>query len=345
MMSNIVKVVPYEASRATDWERYVRTNPRSVVAHSLAWKAVVEKAYGHLSFYLMAYRENHVVGVLPLFLIRSPFFGKFLVTAPFLTFGGLLCDDETAEFVLSRKLKELVRDLGCDYAEIRNQLPVSVFENTKSIYCSPMLDLSVGEDALLKGLDRGARFSLNRGQRENLEVVEGPENLGEFIALHRQMMHRLGTPDHRKLFFENIQTESLGTHLLMIRHKKRFVAGMLMTTHNDKVELPWAACRKDYFKFQTNTFMYWQGICWACRQGFRTFDFGRSQRDSGTFRYKMQFGCQPAPIYYQYELKPGTAMPEVDPHNPRFKWVIAAWKKFPSALVNTIGPWVIRDIP
>ena len=70
------------------WESYCAENPDATLFHELAWKQAVERAFGHRSMYLLARRADRVVGILPLFEIRSIIGGRFLLCVPFATYRG-----------------------------------------------------------------------------------------------------------------------------------------------------------------------------------------------------------------------------------------------------------------
>jgi hypothetical protein len=55
----------------------------------------------------------------------------------------------------------------------------------------------------------------------------------------------------------------------------------------------------------------------ACREGFKEFDFGRSSVDSGTYRFKLQWGAHPRQLYWYYWLAGGRSIPES--RNPKFR--------------------------
>ncbi|MEP6936215.1 MAG: FemAB-like protein, partial [Nitrospirota bacterium] len=58
------------------WDHFVLGHPQASGYHTLAWRMVVSKVFGHRTYYLMARDEGGVVqGVLPLVLTKSPMFG------------------------------------------------------------------------------------------------------------------------------------------------------------------------------------------------------------------------------------------------------------------------------
>ena len=55
------------------WDSYVHAHPAATGYHLTAWRQVVEKAFGHKTFYLSVKDEQgEIRGVLPLVLLSSP---------------------------------------------------------------------------------------------------------------------------------------------------------------------------------------------------------------------------------------------------------------------------------
>lgn len=90
--------------------------------------------------------------------------------------------------------------------------------------------------------------------------------------------------------------------------------------------------------------MYHQMLCRAITRGSRTFDFGRSSPDSGTFRFKKQWGALPHPTTWQYHLRRGQ-VDVVRPEHPRMQRRIATWQKLPVWVTRMVGPTIVRGIP
>jgi hypothetical protein len=49
-------------------------------------------------------------------------------------------------------------------------------------------------------------------------------------------------------------------------------------------------------------------------------------------------------LHYQYQVRPGRSIPDHNPLNPKYRLLIAAWKKLPLPLANLIGPPIVRGI-
>ena len=91
-------------------------------------------------------------------------------------------------------------------------------------------------------------------------------------------------------------------------------------------------------------FVLWQQMQYACNKGVDTFDLGRSIAGTGSFHSKKTWGIKPKPIVYQYHLVRAKNVPHINPLNPRYRPLIAIWKKLPLSVANSIGPLVSRSL-
>jgi hypothetical protein len=90
--------------------------------------------------------------------------------------------------------------------------------------------------------------------------------------------------------------------------------------------------------------MYRQLLDRSVRRGQRVFDFGRSTVDSGTFRFKKQWGASADPAVWQYAMKEGDVR-DMRPDHPRFQRAIRLWQRLPVRLTRYLGPVIVRGIP
>jgi len=91
-----------------------------------------------------------------------------------------------------------------------------------------------------------------------------------------------------------------------------------------------------------NDFKYWDLMRRACERGLRVFDYGRSKRGTGSFDFKKNWGFQATPLAYEFRLLKGGDIPQQNPLNPKYRAMIALWRRLPRPLVNAIGPQVVR---
>jgi hypothetical protein len=121
-------------------------------------------------------------------------------------------------------------------------------------------------------------------------------------------------------------------------------AGFLMG-FGDMLEIPWASSLRGYNRLSPNMLLYWSVLEFACRRGFRVFDFGRSSPDSGPFKFKAQWGAAPVPLYWHYWVRDGGPLPNLTPNNPRMQMAIRLWRRLPVAVTRLIGPPLVKNLP
>lgn len=90
--------------------------------------------------------------------------------------------------------------------------------------------------------------------------------------------------------------------------------------------------------------MYRQMLGRAIARGSRVFDFGRSSKDTGTYKFKAQWGAQPYQAHWQYFIRKGSAE-DMRPDQAGNKRLIRLWKCLPVWLTRLAGPIIVRGIP
>ncbi|MGH7318992.1 MAG: FemAB family XrtA/PEP-CTERM system-associated protein, partial [Candidatus Rokuibacteriota bacterium] len=89
-----LRVAPFEGEPA-EWNALVERVPSATHCHRYQWLGVIGEAFGHRTFAWGARdASGALVGVLPLVRVRTPLFGHYLVSMPFLNAGGPLGSPE-----------------------------------------------------------------------------------------------------------------------------------------------------------------------------------------------------------------------------------------------------------
>jgi hypothetical protein len=91
-------------------------------------------------------------------------------------------------------------------------------------------------------------------------------------------------------------------------------------------------------------FMYWQMFRFASEHGYDSFDFGRCSVDSGTFRFKKQWGAQEMPLYWHQWRPDGTAISQPKAANSTYRLVSWIWQRTPLLITNALGPHFIKRL-
>ena len=330
------------------WDAYVDRHPRGSLYHKSTWRQVIEGVFGHRSYSLGTRRANgELAGVLPLTRLKSRLFGDFLVSLPFVNYGGALGDDAAIEVGLMEAAAELARELGCGHLELRDDIARQTDWPTRTDKVEMLLDLPDDPDTLLRAIGAKARAQIRRPARERATVHRGgAELLADFYAVFARNMRDLGTPVYsRHLFTAILDAYPENAHIISVRVADRPAAAGFLLAHRDRVEIPWASSIRDYNRIGVNMLLYWEALKWAIEQGYRRFDFGRSTRDGGTYRFKAQWGARPRQLYWHYWLRGGGALPALTPSNPKYRLAIATWQRLPVPITRLLGPHLVKYLP
>src|SRR5689334_24288578 len=99
------------ADRLPALTAYVSSGQRVPLSRHPGWLSVLEQGLGHTPIALEATRGERTVGFLPLAHVRSMLFGRFLVSLPYLNYGGAVADDDRAASALTDRAVELAVQL------------------------------------------------------------------------------------------------------------------------------------------------------------------------------------------------------------------------------------------
>ena len=89
---------------------------------------------------------------------------------------------------------------------------------------------------------------------------------------------------------------------------------------------------------QANDFLYLRMMSRARERGARVFDFGRSKAGTGAFENKSDWGVEPRFLCYEYKLITRTEPLVLNPLDPKFRMMVALWKRLPLNVSRWIGP-------
>lgn len=319
----------------------------SSMYHQIGWKGILEKVFGYKTFYLMAMQGNEVMGIFPLVLVESFLFGRYMVSVPVFDYGSFCFDtDEAREALLEEAIRIATRH-GVKHLEIRDNKEYDLGLSVKKSKVALELDLPETSEELWKSFKSKLRSQIRRPQKEGMNVkFGGLDELDVFYRIFSISMRDLGTPVYKKEFFRKILEEFHDTaSICMVYFHGEPVGGALLTGFKDTLGVAWASTLRQYNYASPNMLLYWNMLEYACKEGYRKFDFGRSTPGSGTYRFKKQWGADIIQLYWYYWLSNGQELPELNPDNKKYDLAIKTWQKMPVWLTQLIGPHIVRGLP
>lgn len=329
-----------------------RAAERASIDHDPRWLEVLQRGLGHRPMPVTVMDgTGQVAAYLPLSLVKSKLFGRFLVSLPYVNTAGVVASSAQAAGKAVEQAAALADQHRVHYVELRHGEKIIEHEQLgqqRNDKVRMVLELPQDQEALFAAVGSKVRNQIRKGQKHGLRVrFGGQELLPAFYRIFAVNMRDLGTPVYPRRLFELILDRFADeAELAVVWHERTAVAGALLM-HDEvarQTQVPSASCLRQFNFTNANMWMYHQLLCRAMERGSRTFDFGRSSRDSGTYRFKKQWGAKPVGTVWQYHLRRGQ-IGAMRPDNPKYQRRIAAWQKLPVWVTRLAGPAIVRGIP
>jgi serine/alanine adding enzyme len=341
-----VQEVARGSSGESAWQQYVAQSGKASLYHDLAWRDILVDSFGHRDRYLMAVSGGQTRGVLPLIEMRSRMFGHFLVSLPFVNYGGVVADDGAAEAALAEGAAALAGN-GASHIELRQDREGASGWVLRQHKASLTMRLDVGEKAIWDGISSRLRGKVRKAEKNGVTfAITDASGVDDFYSVYSRNMRDLGTPVYSINFFRNVLRLWPST-ILLARRNGNPVAAAIAVHGKDgtRLELPWICMDYRESSNNVNEFLYWSMIAWACKQPARELDLGRSSVGAGTYKFKMQWNPEVRPLFWYYFTPQGNDLPHLHPDNPKYALAVRCWQKLPLAIANRLGPGIVRNIP
>jgi FemAB-related protein (PEP-CTERM system-associated) len=335
---------PFEGT-AGEWDALVGVAPGGTHFHRFGWRNVMREALGHETFYLAAREPSgRLAGVLPLVRVRSVLFGHYLVSVPFVNYGGPLGTDDAVRALCDEAVALARRD-KVKLLELRSRAPLPIELDVSHRKITVVLPLAANEEAAWRGLDAKVRSQVRRPQKEGMTSRFGLDQLAPFYDVFRRHMRDLGTPVLGAKVFESMAAafpESMIAGCVYAGDAP--VAGGVGFRWGNEFEITWASSLLEYKRSAPNMLLYWEFMRHVIAAGVTLFNFGRCTPDGGTHKFKRQWGGRDEQLHW-YRLAAGADVRTPSPDAPGLAWGPRIWRRLPLGVASTLGPHIVRLIP
>jgi FemAB-related protein (PEP-CTERM system-associated) len=326
------------------WDRFVMSCPEATFFHRAGWQTVIERAFGHRTWFLYAETDGRIEGVLCLAEIRSRLFGHSLASLPFCVYGGPAAIDDTARDALDRRAQELAAELNVGHLEYRNLQPRHADWAGKDIYVTFRKEILPDPEQNMLAIPKKQRAMVRKGIKLGLQTCID-DDVERLFTAYSTSVHRLGTPVFPKKYFELLKSVFADDcEVQTITHQGRIISSVLSFYFRDEVLPYYGGGMPEARAVAGNDFMYWELMRRACERGCKVFDFGRSKVGTGAFDFKKNWGFAPQRLHYEYQLHRASQVPDNNPLSPKFQLFIKMWRHLPLPVANGLGPFIVKNL-
>jgi hypothetical protein len=317
-----------EISHNTDknsWDKMLLKSNFTYTYQTMSWQKMFEKVYNSKPIFIsVTNSSNEVVGQLAGIIhhewfwrnsnIFSKNIGNFFNLGKVLHwFYGPIIHDKSNENLIMEKILssidklaftnnvEMIRGLSSPLSNSFGLKKFSEFNYKMHKGTTFIIDLEQGEDQIYNSLKKDMRYDVRRAEKKDFEfeIVTNKESLTEFQEINLQVSKLQGKKIIRDPSFFDEHWKLLHKEgfeqLLVTRQNGKNVGGILTLVFNGNV-IQHALTNLPNSDELVGTFLTWNTIKWAIKNGYKTFDFAGvnpnpvTKKEKGIYYYAKKWG-------------------------------------------------------
>lgn len=338
---------PFSFDQKEAWTEYAFRAGVQGLHSDHDWLMAACRGLRHRPYVFVCLQKGRMVGLLPLALVKSLLFGRFLVSLPYVNWAGVIADGDRIAAALIDRAVELADKLRVRYLELRHDEKVEHPALTHELHSKVQMRMPLGTvEETWNGLRSVVRTQIRKAERHGLQITFGREEmLPGFYQVFSENMRDLGTPVYGLRLFKNFVTQvPERAELCVVTMGGKPIAAAMAVHGAGITEVPSASALRAFRATAANSLMYWRIIERAISLEHQAFDFGRSTIDGNTFKFKKKWGAKPEPSIWQYYLRKGN-VDDMRPEGGKYDLMTKVWRRLPLGLTRLIGPRIVRGIP
>jgi hypothetical protein len=298
--------MPHINVNEIEWKQYIGSMQDAVIFHHPVWVGLLTVCYGYETHYL-SIKNGHgqIIGGLPLLKINSWLTGRRATSLPFTDFCRPLLNDVDYSHQLLQSLQAWRKENRNLPLEIRWPLPQSDVVFAGSSYASHLTPLDADSDKVYRGFKKkSVQASIVQASKAGIDIKKDSSWNGMriFYMLHCQTRQRHGTPVQPlrffKLLWESIISKDMGFILLAYKDKLP-IAGGIFLHWNKTLIYKYGASDTEHWKLRPNNLLLWEAIRWGCENGYKNFDWGKTELENeGLRNFKRHWGTKEQILHY-----------------------------------------------
>ncbi len=290
--------------------------------------------------------QQEVLGWMGAMKVGNALLGKRWVSLPFMDYGGPLAASPENEGRLIEAFLGLGKKDGLA-CEIRSLSPLAGRAKPKQEKVAMLLDLQATTyDAWWKKLDAKVRNQVRKAEKSQVTMKwGGRDQLDAFYDVFTVNMRDLGSPVHSKKLFEAILQFVPHCEIGTAWREGRCIGGLFRVMWAGTLVIPWASTLREERVHCPNNALYHASIETAFSRGLKRVDFGRSTKEEGTYRFKLQWLAQEHELpWYPFDKagQPISAVAHLG--SGGMASIAKVWSRLPVSWATLIGPHIRKDI-
>jgi hypothetical protein len=268
-----------------------------------AWKNFIEDIFPHIKGEVLVLQDRQteaVLGGIPVYRVRSSWFGQRLVSIPFASLGGPVLANPDHWNIMLPVILDRIQETGArrfDLRGLRTSHPLGQdLPEPAAEYLHHFLELPSSVEALPR-LSKGVKHSISKVRRAGVEIRADPSpgTLDLLATLHEEARRRLGLPVYPARFFHAL-AEHLGERIFSVLtavHDGEIIGLLVSLQFGGTVVYEHVAHTPAGRQLGVNHLLLQSSIEAAVRAGCQIYSFGRTDpANAGLLQFKRAWGTQ-----------------------------------------------------
>jgi hypothetical protein len=344
-----ISFVDYSDETIKEWDSFVRNHDSTWIDSTSSWIDFFEKKLKYTNYSFLIYKEDKLIGIMPLFLVKSILFGTRLISGTILDKSGPFLKDDIKLVwpAIQQKLDSLARKHNVDFIELRvppEKIPSYKIRSDYVDFHFNLEDKSV-ED-IWKSMDKKLRNGIRKAEKEiKTEISYSREDFIKLYRLYLETMKSLGTPPFGFNFFEKIweDIEQKNSFMVLAKYNDKLINANLIVLFGYKAKYEMAVYEPKYRNLQANSLLVFESIKKCKELGYKTFIFGRTLKDSNVYTFKKRWNAIEIPSTYYYKLYKSKKIPS-DLRETKMAILSKLWSFLPIFVTRIFGGYLRRKL-
>jgi lipid II:glycine glycyltransferase (peptidoglycan interpeptide bridge formation enzyme) len=307
-----------QASKDTDWDRFLSGHPAGHYTQSSMWGRLKAR-FGWQVIRILIKDADHIVGGAQILTRHLPIWGHI----GYISKGPVVHPDHPQAIqIILNEISTLARRETIFLVSIQPPDDTTTYLDTlvnncyevSSYYvvppCTVVIDLTQSEDELLSHMKRTTRQNIRAAQARGVTIMEGgADDLPAFCQLKQITESRSEFVHYDQCYYEEAwhQFAPGGNMKLWLAYfEEELLAGLMAIYFGQWVVYAWAGSTRLYPEKRPNDLLFWHAMHWGKEQGYHYCDLGGISpivadallqdreppdcKEKGIARYKLGFG-------------------------------------------------------
>lgn len=292
------------------WDDLLPASDQVSFFHTAGWAQMLSSTYGYKSLYFTITDKGRITGMMPVMEIKSFLTGKRGVSLPFTDMCGPVAKDQETFASLLKESAAFGRQSGWKHIEFRGGRKWLPHEPASSLHLIHTLALEADEAEVSARFRPTIRRNIRKAQKKGVTVrlAHSLISVAAYYRLHCVTRRHHGLPPQPWLFFKKMHEHVIAPgkgFVALAEFNNQSIAGAVFVQHRDQAIYKYGASDVRFHHLRPNHLVMWEAIRWGCRNGIRSFSFGRTDPENeGLLRYKRGWGAVEGRLqYHQLDLR------------------------------------------